>query len=247
MPTIPVYISSPINASTASGITPHTKPPDESRPNQETPETRTAPSGQQTYPPAKTGAVPLLPVQTAAPRPFASIQPTPTSSTQNSSPPAPQPGAVPVASGGAKHIPPPPKVGESAPHARPPQTTTIPMPPQMPYQPPVASQPIRGGPSTTTAAPAPHMGGPYPTSLQEQNPAGYSHPPGYQQNVLASEFNSYQRAAHHASVDQGSGMMPSFGQDGEAGVWDAAKKWAAAAGDSLAAAENEVWKRINKD
>lgn len=30
-------------------------------------------------------------------------------------------------------------------------------------------------------------------------------------------------------------------------VWGTAKKWAYAAGDSLAKAENEVWKRINKD
>ncbi|KND88003.1 hypothetical protein TOPH_07382, partial [Tolypocladium ophioglossoides CBS 100239] len=246
-PTIPVYSSSPINASKASGVTPHTKPPEGSRPNQETPETRTAPSGQQTYPPAKPGAVPSLPVQTAAPQPFASIQPTPTSSTQTGSPPAPQPGAVPVPPRGVKYMPPPPKAGESGQHAQPPQTTTMPMPPQMSYKQPIASQPIQGRSSTTTAVPATQIGGPYPTSLQEQNPASYSHPPGYQQNVLASEFNSYQRAAHHASVDRDSRMMPSFGQDGEPGVWDSAKKWAAAAGESLAAAENEVWKRINKD
>jgi hypothetical protein len=35
-------------------------------------------------------------------------------------------------------------------------------------------------------------------------------------------------------------------EDGD-GVWQAAKKWASAAGDSLAAAEHEVWKRINKE
>lgn len=247
MPAIPVYSSSPINATKASGVTPHTKQPEGPRPNQETPDTRTAPSSQQTYPPARPGAVPSLPAQTAAPRPFAGIQPTPTSSTQTSSPPAPQPGAVPVPPGGAKYLPPPPKAGESVQHAQAPQTTTVPMPPQMSYQPPVASQPIQGRSSTTTEAAAPLMGGPYPTSLQEQNPDSYSHPPGYQQNVLASEFNSYQRAAHHASADQDSRLMPSFRQDGEPGVWDSAKKWAAAAGESIAAAENEVWKRINKD
>ncbi|POR38736.1 Uncharacterized protein TPAR_01054 [Tolypocladium paradoxum] len=229
----------------ASGVISHTKQPEGSRPNQETPDTRTAASGQQTCPPAKPGAVPSLPVQTAAPQPFASIQPTHTSST--GSPPAPQPGAVPVPPGGAKYVPPPPKAGESVQHAQPPHTTTMPMAPQMSYQPPVASQPIQGRSSTTTAAPAPRMGGPYPTSLQEQNPESYSHPPGYRQNVLASEFNSHQRVAHHASVDEDSRMIPSFGQDGEQGVWDSAKKWAAAAGESLAAAENEVWKRINKD
>ena len=35
--------------------------------------------------------------------------------------------------------------------------------------------------------------------------------------------------------------------DEDDGVWDTAKKWAVAAGEGLAAAENEVWRRINKD
>jgi hypothetical protein len=30
------------------------------------------------------------------------------------------------------------------------------------------------------------------------------------------------------------------------GMWDAAKKWAQAAGGRLAEAEDEVWKRLNK-
>ncbi len=92
------------------------------------------------------------------------------------------------------------------------------------------------------------MGGPYPTSLREGDAsASYSHPPGYQQDVHASEFSSSQRAAHDAATSRDAGLMSSFGQDDQAGMWDAAKKWAAAAGESLAAAENEVWKRINKD
>ena len=250
MPAIPVYSSSPINATKASGVTPHTKEPQGPQPDQEAPETRTTPGAQRAYPQAKPGAVPSLPSQpapTAAPRPFAGIQPTPTSSTQTGNPPAPQPGAVPNPPGATKYLPPPPPAGDSVQSAQPPQTTTMPMPPQMSYQPPVATQLIQGRSSTTPAAPAPLTGGPYPTSLREQQPDSYSHPPGYQQNVLASEFNSYQRAAHDASVDQNSRIMPSFGQDGESGVWDSAKKWAAAAGESIVAAENEVWKRINKD
>lgn len=74
-----------------------------------------------------------------------------------------------------------------------------------------------------------------------------SHPPGYQQNIHASEFSSDQRAAHNAFVAQNSSRRISFTGDDDEGVWDTAKKWAVAAGDSLAAAENEVWKRINKD
>jgi hypothetical protein len=38
-----------------------------------------------------------------------------------------------------------------------------------------------------------------------------------------------------------------IGDDEGEGVWSAAKKWASAAGESLAAAEHEVWKRINKE
>jgi hypothetical protein len=64
--------------------------------------------------------------------------------------------------------------------------------------------------------------------------------------VHASEFSSAQRAAHEASVAQE--RRPSLiGDDDEEGVWSAAKKWASAAGESLAAAEHEVWKRINKE
>jgi hypothetical protein len=64
--------------------------------------------------------------------------------------------------------------------------------------------------------------------------------------VHASEFSSAQRAAHEASVSQE--RRPSLiGDNDEEGVWSAAKKWASAAGESLAAAEHEVWKRINKE
>lgn len=79
-----------------------------------------------------------------------------------------------------------------------------------------------------------------------------SHPPGYQQNINATEFSSAQRAAHHASVAENpSGSIFGGGGGGYAGddasIWDTAKKWATAAGESLAAAENEVWKKINKE
>jgi len=41
--------------------------------------------------------------------------------------------------------------------------------------------------------------------------------------------------------------MNTFGSGEDESVWDTAKKWASAAGNSLAAAEGEVWKRINKE
>lgn len=57
-------------------------------------------------------------------------------------------------------------------------------------------------------------------------------PSGYQQNVG-------QQRSYHDDDDHYDGQDDS--------VWGTAKKWASAAGDSLAKAENEVWKRINKD
>jgi hypothetical protein len=71
---------------------------------------------------------------------------------------------------------------------------------------------------------------------------GLSHPPGYQQDSFASEFNSAQRAAHNVSERNNT-----FDTGEDESVWGTAKKWANAAGNSLAAAESEVWKRINKD
>jgi hypothetical protein len=53
--------------------------------------------------------------------------------------------------------------------------------------------------------------------------------------VNAAGYNQYQRST------------AAYEDQSEASVWDTAKKWAASAGDSIAAAENEVWKRINKD
>lgn len=80
-----------------------------------------------------------------------------------------------------------------------------------------------------------------------------SHPPGYHQNVNASEFNSTQREAHDLAIareDRSISHRVSVaieGGDDDDGVWRAAKKWASVAGEGLAAAEQEVWKRLNKD
>jgi hypothetical protein len=75
-----------------------------------------------------------------------------------------------------------------------------------------------------------------PTTFQGNYPiAGYSPPAGgYQQDVNAAGYNNYQSST------------PTYEDQGEGSVWDTAKKWASSAGESLAAAEQEVWKRINK-
>lgn len=246
---VQVFTSSPITAAKADGVTPKTAGPEAANRNGGPPAATTSAatsSSSQPYPPAQPGARPSLPVETGAVQTSISqAQPTPTQTNQYMSPPPPQPGAVPTPSS-ARHVPPPPRAGESNQYQ--PQITAMPMPPQMSYAPPNESYAAQGGSSTsTTTASAPsYMTGPRPTPLQANDVSGgLSHPPGYQQNVQASEFNSYQREHHNASVAQES----TFGgnQGDEKGVWGAAKKWAAAAGDSLAAAENEVWKRINKD
>lgn len=88
-----------------------------------------------------------------------------------------------------------------------------------------------------------------PISLQEAGPApaSYTHPPGYRQDSHAGELTSSQRAAHNANVEQDGRVFSTSGDDDDEGLWGTAKKWANAAGSTLAAAEGEVWRRINKD
>lgn len=245
MPAVPVYTDSPIVAAEkASGPTPQTAQPAE--PSNQGPyvpatTTTSAAASQPGYAAPQPAARPSQPAPTGVPQPQLqqSIQPTPTQQLPDVGPPAPQPGAVPVPP--ASHLPPPPKAGEALSH---PQTSgaTTTMPPQMSY--PAPNPQFTVGKSTTTALPPSSLGGPGPTSLQEVGGDSYSHPPGYHQDTYASEFNSAQRAAHNASVRDNSQVFDTGDEDG---VWGTAKKWANAAGNSLAAAENEVWKRINKD
>ena len=242
MPAVPVYSASPVNAAKASGTTPQTARPDE--PEREIPGyvaqvTTSSAASQQGFPAPQPGAgAPSQPVQTAN-----AIQPTPThQSLPDDGPPAPQPGAVPVPPpGAASHLPPPPKPTEARQYT---PATTVPMPPQMSYQAP-SSQYSRGSSTTTAPPPAAGFGGPRPTSIREGGPGDvHSHPPGYHQDVHASEFSSAQRVAHESSMAENTSV---FDGDDDEGVWGAAKKWASAAGNRLAAAENEVWRRINKD
>lgn len=252
MPAIPVYSASPVNAAKGTGATPQTAAPEQSQASlpHEVAATKTAsaasPSGYHPAAPPQPGAAASLPAPTGQLPPHLSsqMQPTPTAtSAQDDGPPAPQPGAVPVPpSGNAARLPPPPKAGEAQQH---PSVTAaaVPPPPQMSYPPPMSSH--AAGMSTTTAPDPYSLGGSGPTSLREAGHGdGYSHPPGYHQNVHASEFSSAQMAAHERT-EANEPLFPGAGDDES--VWDTAKKWANAAGNSLAAAENEVWKRINKD
>ncbi|GAO13137.1 uncharacterized protein UV8b_03533 [Ustilaginoidea virens] len=246
MPPIPVYSSSPITAAKPSGVTPKTANPGEPHQSSQ-PQPETSPVGTQSrYTPAQPGAVPSLPKPTGAPQPGnVDVAATPTrTSALRDGPPPPQPGAVPVPLGSRtpSDLPPPPRAGESLrPQQEVPVTT---MPPQMGYQPPQASLPIQGRSSTATTAPPtmmtslpPQNGSPATRTVQGNYPtAGYSPPAGgYQQDVNAAGFSQHQ------------GLAAASEEQGEAGVWDTAKKWAASAGESLAAAESKVWKRINKD
>lgn len=192
--------------------------------------TTASPSEQQTYPAAQPGARPALPVQTEAPH---ALHPTPTRTTEGIDPPPPQPGAAPIAPGASASLPPPPKAGEKfQQQGRSP--AHMPTPPQVSYPPPsVGPYHVPSGSSTSTAPPPRYMVAPGPTPLFNGETSNLEHPPGYQQNTIAS----------------GPTPFPSHGDfdaDDEEGVWDTAKKWAMAAGDSLAAAEHEVWKKINK-
>ncbi|KAI1644515.1 hypothetical protein F4815DRAFT_20632 [Daldinia loculata] len=232
MAPIPVYTDSPIAAAKASGVTPQTAPP--SSTSKPTPTSSLPTSSSQAYPSAQPGAVPSLPATTAdASRARVSSQPIQTAN--HDGPPAPQPGAVPVPTGVAKpNIPPPPKAGE--------KLMSIPYPQQMAIPPPTA--PNQSQQRGTSTAPVPTSEySPQGSAALSGPPVHHSleHPPGYHQNSNASELGNYQRSAFQRSeVEDQTGSS-------ESGVWEAAKKWAHQTGEKIAAAETEVWKKINKE
>lgn len=227
MPPIPVYGDSPI-AAKASGVTPQTKSsPGESQQHVKSPQITAAPTetqAQSTYPQARPGAVPTLPTPTAASQARAAyIPPTPTQNLrENDGPPQPEPGAVPRPTR-TTHLPPPPKDGEK--YVPAPQSAQVPYPQQMAIPPPTMVYPAQQSGTSSAIASTPTYGG--------------QHPPGYHQNVHASERDNYQRSAM--------GRNDSDYEAEEDGVWNSAKKWAQATGEKLVAAETEVWKRINKE
>ncbi|KAI8963973.1 hypothetical protein F5Y11DRAFT_318006 [Daldinia sp. FL1419] len=232
MAPIPVYTDSPINAAKASGVTPQTAPPSSTA--KPTTTTSSPTSSSQAYPPAQPGAVPSLPTVTAEAS-QAHVSPQPTQVANHDGPPAPQPGAVPVPSGVTKtNIPPPPKAGE--------KPASIPYPQQMSIPPPTTPYPSQQQGTSTAPVPTSVYGDQGPIALSGP-PIHHSleHPPGYHQNSNASELDRYQRSAIQRSEIEGQAG------NSEGGVWEAAKKWAHQTGEKIVAAENEVWKKINKE
>ncbi|PFH56032.1 hypothetical protein XA68_17179 [Ophiocordyceps unilateralis] len=230
MAPIPVYSACPINAATGS-----------SDGNQDTEKAATTSDGRQN---AQPGAVPALPAATGMPQPAAAAAIP--SRVQAASPPAPQPGAAPVPPG----LPPPPKAGETAAAKQraTAQTSTPPrLPPQLSYQAPAVAQPIQGRSSTAPTALGPHMHmGPGPYQASVPSAGGYPSHQGAQQAHGGSGYQS-QQPYGFSGPQNSSTTSPAEGDNQSPGVWDTARKWASAAGESLAAAESEVWKRINKN
>ncbi|KAI0486865.1 hypothetical protein F4859DRAFT_316414 [Xylaria cf. heliscus] len=256
MAPIPVYTNSPITAAKADGVTPKTASSDapcktpcktdkassssSSPTSGYTPSTSTSTS---TYAAsaAQPGAAPSLPAPTGPARaqPYAPVQPTPTTSIASGCPAPPQPGSVPVSS-----LPPPPRAGEryQLPAQTPaPPAATIRYPHQMAIPAPTPPPPSQQrGTSTTAMASSSPYGTRIPsttTGIGNDDAQSFSHSAGYQQDANASELDRYQRSAlEQRELD-----------DGGSSIWGAAKKLAQQTGERLAAAESEVWKKINKD
>ncbi|KAI0380957.1 hypothetical protein F5Y04DRAFT_88684 [Hypomontagnella monticulosa] len=239
MAPIQVYTDSPIAAAKASGVTPQTAQPSSASKPAATTASPTSPN-QASYPPAQPGAAPSLPTPTTA----SSRSYVPPHPLNQNDPPAPQPGAVPSPSRptGA-NLPPPPKAGEKlqlfqqAPENQPP----MPYPQQMSIPPPTAPYPSQQRGTAAASAPTPANSGQGPTTLSGSRIHSLEHPPGYHQNTNASELDRYQRSAIQQSE------LEENRTDDSGGVWETAKKWAQQTGEKLAAAENEVWKKINKE
>ncbi|KAI0460391.1 hypothetical protein F5B21DRAFT_5981 [Xylaria acuta] len=255
MAPIPVYTNSPITAAKADGVTPKTASSDapcktnkaaaaaaasssSSSPSSPSPTSAYTPS---TYATAQPGAAPSLPAPTGPARaqPSSPVRPTPTTSIASASPAPPQPGSVPVSS-----LPPPPKAGERyrLPTQTPaPPAATIRYPHQMAIPAPTAPQPLqqRGTSTTAMASSSPYgtQRALTTTDIGGNDAQSFSHPAGYQQNANASELDRYQRPAVEQRELDDSGDS----------IWGAAKKLAQQTGERLAAAESEVWKKINKD
>jgi hypothetical protein len=250
MPPIPIYTQSPINAAKAAGVTPKT-PAVENAISGGKPSalatTTTTTQYHQAYPLAQPGATPSLPNPTgiAQNQQCGAMQPTPTRK-QLEGPPRPQPGAVPIPPGVQSRGPPPPRATESPlipDKGSAAVSQAPPYPPQMFIPAPTAPYSQRGTSTATGPGPVRHS---QPNTLV--GPSGssglvdsMSHPPGY---LNASEFSNHQRAAHALLTSDR--HRSSLGGDGDDGVWNSAKKWAKAAGDTLSTAEEKVWQRINK-
>lgn len=273
MPPIPIYAHSPINASKAGGVTPQTAEKG-SHPNPSGPPPTTTQNSP--YAPAQPGAVPAIPAPTGAPslqqQQYASPPPPPpppptrTQPLDSQGPAPPQPGAFPVPPGAsppratATGLPPPPKAGESVMSTTrqqpPPSSSMYYYPPQMsiPAPPSAATQGAQRGTTAGTTiafgqAPLLHHASAFAAAPAPA--AALDHPPGYTQNPNAGELDRYQRAAQEAlereeQQQRTTRERASSLSEGAEGVWGSVKGAMAAAGEKIAAAEEQVWKTINK-
>lgn len=242
---IPVYSSSPIKASKASGTTPKT-----SITNQNSRPTTTSAAANDTpsYPPAQPGAVPG-PAPTAVPQHYAPVNPTPTLRGEFDSPPLPQPGAFPTPP--RSRIAPPPKVGEKYQPPLETQSKPQPYPPQMYIPPPnttYGSQPPASSTSTSTTASSTYPA-PVPAAEYGAPRQSLEHPPGYHQNAYASEVMSGEQHTQNPNNSftglGGSSSGNGVGIDAES-IWNTAKQWASTAGSKIQETEADIWRRINK-
>lgn len=112
--------------------------------------------------------------------------------------------------------------------------------------PPTPSYPARQQGTSTTAAQFPLA--PRPVDLLATNmEENLAHPQGYQQDAHAADFRDRQTGRLDGYTTSAAQRGSAAENGGEEGVWNTAKRWATAAGESLAAAESDVWKRINKE
>ena len=255
---IQIHTDDPISPTKASGTSPRTANADAVNLSQPGNESTQSPY---VFPPAQ-------PAATA---------PTLTSKApQESIPPAPQPGAIPVAPPPTKavrlSVPPPPKVGEKplSPEQYAPVHSTPTQPLQYPTQmsQPMVHQPLRGlppGSATSTSTEPSFNPSASPTSLPPSTDmpprASLEHPPGYVQNPFASDMTPDQRyAAEEEQRPQGnrSETLPSLGYmdppkgprpglEDDQTIWGQAKKWVKETGEHAGRQAEELWNQFGAD
>ena len=124
-----------------------------------------------------------------------------------------------------------------------------PYPPQMSMAPPTTASGGYSRSSTSTSnAPSSAYPVALPLSGNEAASRSLDHPPGYHQNVYASDLTSEQRRAMESSNDNTSraSTEKTVGEDGE-GVWNTLGKMAQQAGAKIAETEAGIWRSINKE
>jgi len=241
---IPVYTTSPIHASKASGATPQTSSVNSNLTVPATTPATTSATSSSPYPPAQPQAAAFPAPTSSAQQQYAPLQPTPTTKSAADGPAPPQPGAVPIAQNAVPSLP---KVGEKYE----PTHSSLPQSMPQPYQTsiPPSNTAFRAQPvaSTTTSASAPYGSYPVPIAAEYGAPRqSFEHPPGYQQDAYASELTSDQRRAQDAN-NSSSGSTESVGGINTDNIWNTTKQWASTAGKKISETESEIWRRISKD